>query len=58
MKLGKISSAIRIVISILILCMIENDMIVTKYNLAIIILCFIVLVLDTCYLVIRLSIKE
>ena len=58
MKLEKISSAIRIVISILILCMIENDMIVTKYNLAIIILCFIVLVLDTCYLVIRLSIEE
>ena len=58
MKLGKISSAIRIVISILILCMIENDMIVTKYNLAIIILCFIVLVLDTCYLAIRLSIEK
>ena len=58
MKLGKLSSAIRIVISLLILNMIENGMIVSKYNIAIIILCFIELTLDLCYLVIRMSIKE
>lgn len=58
MKLCKLSSAIRIIISMLILCLIENGTIVSKYNIAIIILCFVELVLDTCYLAIRLSIKE
>lgn len=58
MSLRKITSAIRIIISMLILCMIENGTIVCRYNTIIIILCFIVLVFDTCYLAIRLSIKE
>ena len=58
MKLGKLSTVIRIIVSMLILNMIENGMIVSKYNIAIIILCFIELTLDLCYLVINLSIKE
>nr|DAQ63974.1 MAG TPA: hypothetical protein [Caudoviricetes sp.] len=58
MKLLKLSSVIRIIISILILYLIENGTIVSRFNTAIIILCFIELTLDLCYIVINLSIKE
>lgn len=58
MKLLKLSSVIRIIISILILYLIENGAIVSRFNIAIIILCFIELTLDLCYIVINLSIKE
>nr|DAV74017.1 MAG TPA: hypothetical protein [Bacteriophage sp.] len=58
MKSRKLSPAIRIITSMLILCSIENGTIKSEYNTALIILCFIELVMDTCYLVINLSIKK
>nr|DAF91884.1 MAG TPA: hypothetical protein [Podoviridae sp. ctZkC8] len=58
MKLNKLSATIRIVVSMLILCSIENGTIVSRYNTVLIILCFIELVMGTCYLVIMLSVKE
>lgn len=58
MSFKKIPAAIRIIISMLILCMIENGIIISRYDSAIVILCFIELIFDTCYIVIKTSIEE
>lgn len=58
MSFKKLPAAIRIIISMLILCMIESGIIISRYDSAIVILCFIELIFDTCYIVIKTSVEE